>query len=501
MPQLPLSRREYVFAGFRLSASILEHKGRLVPLSPKAIDTLYYLVARAPEIVGKDELMNAVWPDTFVVESGLARNVSLIRKTLEEHGGPGSYIETIPKRGYRFVAPIEMAAAATEGVETAPETLADPGPAAIAATPPSPEPSPEPPPSAPPPPRMGPMARRGALLALVAGASVGGLALMRRLRTPETLPYEAPARIGRYLLEKGSPMEAERALKWFEAAVVAQPRSAAAHAGLAETLIALYRLASGPEDALLRARTEAEIAVGLDPRLPEAHATLGAARMSRFDFVGAEQAFVQGLKLDRLSVLNLYYFGQLLSYERRFEEGAGLLKRAIVQDPVSPYLGVQLGRIYYSRGDFQQAAQQFGQVLEREEHDSLSHYYLGLILGFLGRHAEAQAQLEQARLQPSVLRTDRAWLALQKGDRGPAEAVYLETKAAIAAGDMIPTALLLISVAMGRFDEALALLEGETRQNSFSLIDLQADPRLEPLRRQPRYPAIARQLFGAAAAL
>ena len=57
-------------------------------------------------MVEKGDLMKVVWPDTFVEEGALTRNISLLRKTLGDTGEEPAYIETIPKRGYRFVAPV-----------------------------------------------------------------------------------------------------------------------------------------------------------------------------------------------------------------------------------------------------------------------------------------------------------------------------------------------------------------------------------------------------------
>ncbi len=73
-----------------------------VPLEPKLLDTLHVLLERQGQVVEKGELMKLVWPDATVEEVGLARNISLLRKALG--GDPEQYIETVPKRGYRFIA-------------------------------------------------------------------------------------------------------------------------------------------------------------------------------------------------------------------------------------------------------------------------------------------------------------------------------------------------------------------------------------------------------------
>jgi len=96
----------YAFGPFRLEVSErrLLRDGEPVPLAPKMFDTLVVLVENSGRLVDKDQLMTAVWPDTFVEEGTLARNISDLRKALGEVSSERKYIETVPKRGYRFVA-------------------------------------------------------------------------------------------------------------------------------------------------------------------------------------------------------------------------------------------------------------------------------------------------------------------------------------------------------------------------------------------------------------
>jgi len=97
----------YEFGPFRLDPAerLLLRDGQHVPLTPKAFETLLILVENCGHVIDKDELLKKVWPDTFVEEVNLAKNVSYLRKIL---GGEqaSQYIETIPKRGYRFVASV-----------------------------------------------------------------------------------------------------------------------------------------------------------------------------------------------------------------------------------------------------------------------------------------------------------------------------------------------------------------------------------------------------------
>lgn len=98
----------FEFDDFRLDAAkrLLLKQGRTVPILPKAFDILLFLVRHRDRVVGKEEVMTAVWPNTFVEEANLAQNVSVIRKTLGERPREHKFIITIPGRGYRFAADV-----------------------------------------------------------------------------------------------------------------------------------------------------------------------------------------------------------------------------------------------------------------------------------------------------------------------------------------------------------------------------------------------------------
>lgn len=99
----------YLFDGFRLDPDerILLRDRIKVPLTPKAFDVLLVLVQRSGHLVAKRELIEAVWRDSFVEEANVCVTISMLRKALGagEHAG---YIETVPKRGYRFNAPVKV---------------------------------------------------------------------------------------------------------------------------------------------------------------------------------------------------------------------------------------------------------------------------------------------------------------------------------------------------------------------------------------------------------
>ena len=94
------------FGAFRLDPTrrVLWREGEVVPLTPKALDVLAALCEQPGAVVTKDELMRRVWPDTFVEEANLTVHVSALRKALGVQPGGQPWIETVPRRGYRYVA-------------------------------------------------------------------------------------------------------------------------------------------------------------------------------------------------------------------------------------------------------------------------------------------------------------------------------------------------------------------------------------------------------------
>jgi Tol biopolymer transport system component/DNA-binding winged helix-turn-helix (wHTH) protein len=115
----------YEFGPFRLDATerLLLREGQHIPLTPKAFETLMALVENGGHVIDKDKLIKKVWPNTFVEEVNLAKNISCLRKIL---GGEQSeqYIETIPKRGYRFVARVREVWDEEAGAGLAPQPAA-----------------------------------------------------------------------------------------------------------------------------------------------------------------------------------------------------------------------------------------------------------------------------------------------------------------------------------------------------------------------------------------
>jgi Tol biopolymer transport system component/DNA-binding winged helix-turn-helix (wHTH) protein len=120
----PFSRPVLRFGDFSLDPAErhLLYRGQSVPLTPKVFDTLLLLVRNAGHLVEKEAFLKQIWPDAFVEESSLAQNISVLRKVLGDDGNGNRFIETVPKRGYRFLAEVQEVSHETTSAATERET-------------------------------------------------------------------------------------------------------------------------------------------------------------------------------------------------------------------------------------------------------------------------------------------------------------------------------------------------------------------------------------------
>jgi len=128
VPRGPADRADgepqaYVFGPFRLvpSERLLRRGDQVLQLPPKAFETMLLLVRNPGHLMLKEDLMKALWPDSFVEEVSLASKISLLRRVLAQAGAGGDYIQTVPKLGYRFLSPVTRVWAPAPAAGTAVE--------------------------------------------------------------------------------------------------------------------------------------------------------------------------------------------------------------------------------------------------------------------------------------------------------------------------------------------------------------------------------------------
>lgn len=132
--QKEVSSKIYEFSGFRLEEAQqrLLYRGEPVALKPKILDLLLFLIQSRGQLVAKDDLMREIWPDTIVEENNITVSMSILRKTLGENRHKPRFIQTVPRRGYRFVAKVtelsleQLAAGATHHADGQAESEEEP---------------------------------------------------------------------------------------------------------------------------------------------------------------------------------------------------------------------------------------------------------------------------------------------------------------------------------------------------------------------------------------
>lgn len=122
---MPQNNFSYEFETCRVDVAqrVLTRSGESIPLPPKATDVLLILLDKAGQLVEKDLLLNQIWPDSFVEENNLTQCIFTLRRALQEDSSGPKFIETVARRGFRFVAPVKKIPAPTVAVEQEPFTI------------------------------------------------------------------------------------------------------------------------------------------------------------------------------------------------------------------------------------------------------------------------------------------------------------------------------------------------------------------------------------------
>ncbi|MGJ5819727.1 protein kinase domain-containing protein [Paludibaculum fermentans] len=321
-----------------------------------------------------------------------------------------------------------------------------------------------------------------------------GLALMPALmvqlsESPTAVPSESERDylVARHLWSKLSMPELRKAEAWFRKSVEKDPRSAMAHAGLADALYFKGELdGRNPREVFREAKVEARRAIELDERLAVAHAVAGSVLFaSDLKWTYAEAEFQQALKLDPKCVRAMQGYACMLMRLGRLGEAGALMKRARLLDPASPILGLQEARVPFYAGRFEVARDLFRGVLDRDPSFSLAHYYLALCYRFLGQAQAAEAEMRKTSLSELGMAVEIAWI------RGR-DVAHAELQRLLEQEKGNPS-IVFVAIELGRNDLAFQLLEKAIAQRETMMLGLKVDPRFDALRSDPRFDALLRQ--------
>lgn len=356
------SPRIFEFGEFRLDAArrLLFRDGQPVRILPKAVDLLISLVMRRDEVVTKEALLAAVWPDTFVEEANLPQNISVLRKALGESPQEHRFIVTVPRRGYRFGAPVREIAAG-DGGNTRARELCLKGRHLLNRR------------------RTEPLAQAIALF----------------VESTDEDPTYAPAWVGladAYALLSlyGASMPADvfpKSKAAAQTALALDPSLASAHNALA-----VVELFYGWNWAAAEAAFRQTIA--LDPNYADAHQRLGMylTAMGRFDEAAA--ALDRAQAVDPLSRIIATIAGYPLYYGRNYEAAIRQFRQVQHVDPNFSMAHFRMGLAFAEQGRFEEALAELG-ISKALTNDRDVVAALGRVHAMMGDRRQAEAAIAE----------------------------------------------------------------------------------------------------------
>jgi DNA-binding winged helix-turn-helix (wHTH) protein len=416
----------YTFDEFRLEVSErrLSKNDCPISLAPKAYDLLVALVRNSGRLLAKRELLDLVWPDSFVEEGILAVHVSALRKALGS--GPGrSYIETISRAGYRF----------TGAVST----------------------------------------------------SESALARATKQHATRAEVYELVGR-GRAHLLAASLFEIPKAVEAFRAAIDADGAHAAAHAGLALACCAQaqFRLAV-PDQAYEEARKAALRALALDDACADAQVALGAVLfLSDWNWLASQRSLERALQLNPNHTEAYLLYGSLLEAVGELDRGLEMKLRALERDPLSPLVHLQISMSYWNQRRYDDSIQWAEKTLNLDpRHLGAREHLAGAYFkkGDLDRHMQENIK-HAASYGVSREALDHLQQIYRQGGRAAVVKLSLE-RASSQAFPAIQSALLHAEA--GNLDEAFRHLERAIESHDPALVYLAVGPQFDSLRTDPRF--------------
>lgn len=438
-----------------------------VDLEYRLCSLLVYFLQRPQQILGKDEILKAIWPRKVVNEDSLAVAISQLRKILDDNPRAPTYIKTIPGVGYQYIWQVREQAVAEVQMPVAPPSYK----------------------------KSQPLLLKPVAIALVAALGIGCYFLgvhshsapVAEDAVDNRTPYERAAS----LLASHSQDDMRQAVPLFRRAIALDPANDLAYLGLAETKIDLLgESLVSDTDAYKELRALLSRALELNPQLARAHMWLGVLFM-RHDrnFRAAEDHFKASLALNPNDDHCHFLYEQMLLVEKRFGEAREQIALARATNPLTyPY--TYLVWVYLLEHNYDLAAHELDRIAATEMEDSFFHTAAQNVYYQMGDEQKAYEHMQwffNRRGYSPVKKSELEHEFLQGGLRAVYAWLLAHKEAADVGQYTPPLSWARYAVALGKKEEALDFLEQAYEKRQFRLLCAVTDPRYDPLRNEPRF--------------
>ena len=300
---------------------------------------------------------------------------------------------------------------------------------------------------------------------------------------------------GRFYLGQGTEDSIEKAIAHFNDAIAKDPLDARAYAGLSDSYSGLRSIYRAPSEVMPKAKAAAQKAVELDDALAEGHVSLALSRMYYdFDWPGAEREFRRALDLNPNLAEAHDGLALYLMANERHGEAIAEVELAKRLDPLSPTILADASWVYYGARRYDRALQVAREWVELAPSSPWAHTYLGLALQKTGKIDEGIRELERAAgMDRSV--TILEWLGgayAAAGRTVDANRIVAELTGRAEQRYVCPYEIATVYIGLGKKDAAFEWLRKGVRERADCMPWIQADSKIDPLRRDPRFPEILR---------
>lgn len=459
----------YKFGPFTLDRTqlLLSCGGCPLALGPKVVETLLALVERPGEVLGKEELLERIWPEGYVEEANLAQNVYVIRKALRAHWKLEA-IATVPRRGYRFAQPVSIVEEAAHALPPASPVRSGYRRYAFAA----------------------------AFCLLAAGGVAGGAAKLHAPALRHNAGMSpAAARLyamGNFYWNQRTASGVQKGMRYFRQVIAIAPRDARGYASMSEAYAIDGDYGFGPlkpMEAFKLAKAYAQRALRIDPNSAQAH----TANAFTEDMLGhssqAQAEYRRSIALDPNDATAHQWYGTFLLRRGDGARALSELQRATNLDPVSVATADWVAEAAYFSRRYRDAIAYAKQTLDLSPQRTDAYIPMGLAYEAMGEYRPAVAAYQAYAQSCAGCRAEAAALLAHvyaaAHDYDNARAQLHLAQAGLARRNVDPQDLVMALVALGHRSEALAMLQRTARKEGRALLAL--DPRLDPVRGDARF--------------